>query len=322
MIVGSDIEKAASFIKNGGLVAFPTETVYGLGANALNPYAVAKIFEVKKRPSFDPLIVHICNRKMMYELSNNVPILAEILSKAFWPGPLTLVMPKNSLVPDIVTSGLSTVGIRMPNNDIALKLIEASSCPIAAPSANRFGKTSPTKVAHVQKQLMGIDYVLDGGSTKTGIESTVVSVLQNECLILRPGTITLEDIQSVVPKGLLVKKLTKNTIHSPGMLKSHYAPQKPLLIINNFYEQLPEGSGLIVHKELMGTKHKTCKVIYTSKTNDLKEVASNLFSSFYEMDADPTVKQIFIEPVVESGIGVAIMDRIKKASFNSLKGYK
>ncbi|HPR86280.1 MAG TPA: L-threonylcarbamoyladenylate synthase, partial [Prolixibacteraceae bacterium] len=180
-----EIEHAAEIISKGGLVAFPTETVYGLGANALNPVAVAKIFEAKERPTFDPLIVHISSLIELEKLTGELDEKVMELAKRFWPGPLTMVLPKSNLVPDLVTSGLTTVGIRMPDHPVALELIRRSGCPIAAPSANKFGQLSPTTAAHVRKQLPHIDYILDGGKTAVGIESTIVSVEKDKCVVLR-----------------------------------------------------------------------------------------------------------------------------------------
>ena len=175
------ITEAVRIMRNGGLVAFPTETVYGLGANALDRFAVAKIFELKERPSFDPLIVHIASFDDLAKLTTGANENVMRLAKHFWPGPLTIVLPKSNIVPDIVTSGLDTVGIRMPDNEIALTLIKESGCPIAAPSANKFGQLSPVSASHVRKQLPNVDYILDGGTTTVGIESTIVSVEGNHC---------------------------------------------------------------------------------------------------------------------------------------------
>ena len=228
----NSISEAAQIIKNGGLVAFPTETVYGLGANALNPFAVAKIFELKERPSFDPLIVHIASFEDLHILSTGICENVMRLAKHFWPGPLTIVLPKSSIVPDIVTSGLDTVGIRMPNNSIALELIKQSNCPIAAPSANKFGQLSPVNAHHVKKQLPNVDYVLDGGNTSVGIESTIVSIEGDTCRLLRPGFITLEDIENALPDIFIFNSTRPEKLVSPGLLKSHYSPKKPLYILN------------------------------------------------------------------------------------------
>jgi L-threonylcarbamoyladenylate synthase len=199
MNIESNVEIAARYIREGKLVAFPTETVYGLGANAFNPLAVAKIFELKERPSFDPLIIHIADIHQLEKLVLFTDERVYQLAEKFWPGPLTMVLPKSKNVPDIVTSGLSTVGIRMPGNGIALELIRKSECPIAAPSANKFGRISPTKAAHVLKQLPNVDYIIDGGKTSVGVESTIIELTEKGFYILRNGTITQEEMETIIP---------------------------------------------------------------------------------------------------------------------------
>ena len=308
------IEIAAQIIKSGGLVAFPTETVYGLGANALNPFAVAKIFELKERPSFDPLIVHIADFDDMHMLTENPSEEIFALAKKFWPGPLTIVLPKSKLIPDIVTSGLPTVGIRMPNNDIALQLIEKSGCPIAAPSANKFGKLSPVNAKHVKKQLPNVDYILDGGDTSVGIESTIISIEENVCKMLRPGIITAEDIQKALPDGFIFSNEKTEKMVAPGLLKSHYSPAKPLYILNGDEIQIPKSSGVILHGENVFIENAQ-KTVYTSKNYNYHEIAANLFSALHAMEEDERVKQIFIEAVNCVGLGIAIMDRINKAAY-------
>ncbi|MBW8333218.1 MAG: threonylcarbamoyl-AMP synthase [Prolixibacteraceae bacterium] len=310
----NQIEIAAQIIRSGGLVAFPTETVYGLGANALNPIAVAKIFELKERPSFDPLIVHIASVDDLSTLTQNVDQNVIRLAEKFWPGPLTIVLPKSKIVPDIVTSGLDTVGIRMPDNEIALKLIRAANCPIAAPSANKFGNLSPLSAEHVRKQLPNVDYVLDGGTTKVGIESTIVTIEGNVCTLLRPGVITIADIENTLPNTFVFNAEKPDKLIAPGLLRSHYSPVKPLYIIDKKMVKIPSSSGLIVHgkNDLIFT---ASKIIYTSQTFNHLEIAANLFSALHAMEDDENIKQIFIEPVPELGLGLAIMDRIKKAAY-------
>ncbi|MBE0650893.1 MAG: threonylcarbamoyl-AMP synthase [Bacteroidales bacterium] len=310
----NSIDEAAQIIKNGGLVAFPTETVYGLGANALNPFAVAKIFELKERPTFDPLIVHIASFDDLKTLSTDVSENVMRLVKHFWPGPLTIVLPKSSIVPDIVSSGLDTVGIRMPNNPIALDLIRKSNCPIAAPSANKFGQLSPVNASHVKKQLPDVDYILDGGNTSVGIESTIVSIEGDTCQLLRPGFITLEDIENALPNTFVFNNSKPGKLVSPGLLKSHYSPKKPLYILNDSIRNLPEYSGLILHGG-NNSLYTAQKVIYTSQTFNKIEITANLFASLHEMEEDESVKTIYIEPVEEKGLGIAIMDRVKKAAY-------
>ncbi len=313
-----NIREAAQIIKNGGLVAFPTETVYGLGANALNPFAVAKIFELKERPSFDPLIVHIASFDDLKILSTGVTDNVMRLAKYFWPGPLTIVLPKSQLVPDIVTSGLNTVGIRMPNNAIALELIKESKCPIAAPSANKFGQLSPVNAQHVKKQLPNVDYVLDGGHTTVGIESTIVSIEGDICQLLRPGFITLEDIEEALPNTFVFNHTKPEKLVSPGLLKSHYSPQKPLYILKDPFGNIPETSGLILHRNDHSI-YSVSKVIYTSQNCNKIEISSNLFAALHAMEEDKNVKSIYIEAVEEVGLGIAIMDRVNKAAYQYIK---
>ncbi|MBN2638366.1 MAG: threonylcarbamoyl-AMP synthase [Bacteroidales bacterium] len=310
----NNIDEAAQIIKKGGLVAFPTETVYGLGANALNPMAVAKIFELKERPSFDPLIIHIASYDDLKALSTEVNEKIMALAKHFWPGPLTIVMPKSSIVPEIVTSGLDTVGIRMPNNPIALELITKAGCPIAAPSANKFGQLSPVNAHHVKKQLPDVDYILDGGNTSVGIESTIVSIDGDICHLLRPGFITIDDIEKALPDTFVFDIAKPEKLVSPGLLKSHYSPKKPLYILNDSIRRLPANSGLILHGR-NNQLYSAEKIIYTSETHDKIEITAHLFDSLHKMEEDESVKNIFIEPVEEKGLGIAIMDRVKKAAY-------
>lgn len=312
---GTDIIFAAKCIAEGNLVAFPTETVYGLGADAFNPYAVARIFEVKQRPTFDPLIVHISEIGQISNLyDSNIDDMVYVLAQAFWPGPLTIVHPKSTRVPDIVTAGLNTVAVRMPSHPIALELIRLSKTPIAAPSANRFGKLSPTRPEHVQKQLSNVAYLLENEYDMVGVESTVVSIEYGKCTLLRPGAISLTDIQKVVPCSVINKECTTDKLHAPGLLNSHYSPNKPLYILPENNEPLPAKSGLILHQK--STKFKDSNnIIYTSENQNPTEIAANLFIALHTMEDDTSISQIFIQLVEEIGLGVAIMDRINKASF-------
>lgn len=315
MISEEEIKHAAKIIKEGGLVAFPTETVYGLGANALNPQAVARIFEAKERPSFDPLIVHIASLENLQFLTENIDDRVYKLVDKFWPGPLTIVLPKSKIVPDIVTSGLSTVGIRMPNNSIALDLIKYAGCPIAAPSANKFGRISPTKAQHVKKQLPNIDYILDGGSTSVGIESTVITLLDDGFVILRQGIITKEELDKVLPQSK--QEINKSEIIlSPGNIKSHYSPNKPLYILGENSKELNTKNAAFLS---FGKKPvDEFKLIeYLSETGNLYEAAINLFEKLHQLE-DSDIEFIVAEPVPEQGIGIAIMDRLRKAAYKYL----
>ncbi|WP_424501242.1 L-threonylcarbamoyladenylate synthase [Robiginitalea sp.] len=305
------LETAAKIIIEGGVVAFPTETVYGLGANALDPMAVARIFEVKERPSFDPLIVHIADLEQLQVLSTSEDPRIGKLAEAFWPGPLTLILPKTDRVPDIVTSGLPTVGIRMPDHPMALELIRESGCPLAAPSANKFGRLSPTRAAHVERHLPEVDYILDGGTTRVGLESTIVRLESDGFLILRPGGITREDLVAVLPES--AKTVEAGSPEAPGMLDSHYSPSKP------FYLYRPEILGRIEPSKagfisFQGEKPATfLQMRILSPKGDLKEYATKIFSALHELQ-ESEVDVILAEPIPETGIGIAIMDRLRKAA--------
>lgn len=320
MQTGTDIVFAADLLRNGKLVVFPTETVYGLGANAFDAYAVARVFAVKKRPTFDPLIVHISALEQIEQLLK-APVDEQVylLAKAFWPGPLTIVHNKKPEVPDLVTSGLPTVAVRMPSHPIAAELIRLAGVPVAAPSANLFGCLSPTSANHVQKQLDEPDYLLDGGQTIFGIESTVVSVESGGVRILRHGAISEESLAAHVTI-LTEKEVGKSEqLPSPGMLKSHYSPRKPLYIINDSnFRELKEGTGIILKSSQTKKDFNGNKTISLSENGNLSEIAVNLFAALHNMEDDPEIHQIFIEPVPEAGIGKAIMDRLRKASYNYL----
>lgn len=315
---GIDIEYAADCIQKGGLVAFPTETVYGLGANALNPLAVAQIFEAKERPSFDPLIVHISDIQQLnglYKLPVNKMVFA--LAEKFWPGPLTIVHQKNNNISGIVTADLNTVAVRMPAHPVALALLNACACPLAAPSANKFGLLSPTRYEHVAKQDMDIDYILKGDVGILGIESTVVLVENEDCIILRPGIITWEEIKKIIPQvKLSVNSMNKN-LPSPGLLKSHYSPKKPLYFLNSDQHLFSNKTGLILHSKSLN-EVVAGKIIYTSTSRNLVEVAANIFTALHEMEDDNQIEEILIEKVDENGIGIAIMDRLEKACYQYL----
>ncbi len=305
-----DIPTAAEMLRKGKVVAFPTETVYGLGANALDPMAVAKIFELKERPSFDPLIVHIAEKSDLERLCDRPDPRIYPIIDAFWPGPLTIVLPKSELVPDIVTSGLSSVGIRMPNNPIALELIRAAGVPLAAPSANKFGRISPTSAQHVAKQLPEVDGILDGGSTQVGIESTIIRLTTNGFQILRNGLITREDLEPYLP----FDPTPPDQMVAPGMLPSHYSPLKIMHLVTD-ESDLPTDysrAGLISFSGKWDRGF--AKVISLSEKRDLREYAVRLFAAMHSLEDDATIDTIYAETVPEEGIGKAIMDRLRKAS--------
>ena len=311
---GEKIEHAARVIREGGLVAFPTETVYGLGADAFQPLAVARIFEVKKRPHFDPLIVHVARREDVEKLVVNVPAKARTLAHRFWPGPLTLVLQKKERVPDIVTAGLPSVAVRMPDHPLALDLIKESGSSIAAPSANLFGHLSPTTAQHVREQLGDdVDLVLDGGPCQIGVESTILSFLEEKPRLLRPGGLSLEVIEPVIGP-VDVSPPEENKPSSPGMLPKHYAPRTPIVM-----DQQRTGAsyrnkrvGLLSFRgPKESSSFQTVEVL--SEQGDLRQAAANLFAALRRLDASH-LDLIVAEPIPEIGLGLAIMDRLRRAS--------
>jgi L-threonylcarbamoyladenylate synthase len=309
----ANIRIAAEIIRKGGLVAFPTETVYGLGGDGLNPIAVAKIFEAKNRPSFNPLILHIAEKEdieRIAEVENE--IVGQLIDK-FWPGPLTLVLKKKDIVPEIITAGHKTVAVRMPANEIARKLIRFSECFIAAPSANAFGFLSPTRAEHVAKQLGDkIDLILDGGSTNVGIESTILEITENAVFLLRPGGLATEEIESIT--GKLERKQNEAAPNSPGQLPYHYSPKVPLRFFDEVSEK--EIAGKKIGALFFSRKHEEIKTDVAkilSPQGDLREAAANLFAMLHELE-NAGVEIILAEKVPMRGLGIAIMDRLKKAS--------
>lgn len=304
-----DISRAARLIQSGGLVAFPTETVYGLGANALDQLAVAKIFEAKKRPHFDPLIVHIAEISWLDKLCLHISPKAQKLIEKFWPGPLTIVITKKPIVPDIVTAGLPTVAIRMPSHSIARQLIAASGTPIAAPSANPFGYLSPTTAEHVREQLgASVDMIIDGGPADIGIESTVIEIINDQATLLRPGGVTLEEIEALI--GPVMRYTTATDPHAPGQLKYHYSPHTPIRIAQCPVFEPDKKIGVLT---LSGTTIpcQVCEIL--SPSGDLREAAANLFAALHRLDR-ANLDLIIVEPLPEIGLGRGIMNRIYKAA--------
>jgi L-threonylcarbamoyladenylate synthase len=309
------IRQAAEIIKTGGVVAFPTETVYGLGADAFDPIAVARIFEIKNRPSFDPLIVHVADLDEMSRLATVIPISAEKLIERFWPGPLTIVFLKKEEVPDIVTAGLPTVAIRMPRHPIALQLIREARRPIAAPSANPFGYVSPTTAEHVREQLGSrVDLILDGGPCEVGLESTILSFSEGRPRLLRPGGLPLEEIESVIGE-VGTSPVEEEKPSSPGRLPRHYAPRTPIVIDGwkqNLGAYQNKKIGLLAFREV-NVSFPFHHVEVLSPEGDLREAAANLFAAIRRLDV-LTLDVILAEPVPETGLGRAIMDRLRRAS--------
>lgn len=305
-----NIARAAEVLRAGGVVAFPTETVYGLGALAFDAASVARIFEIKRRPRFDPLIVHVLDRAMLAQVVAGLPSLAQALADRFWPGPLTLVLRKAPAVPGLVTAGLPSLAVRMPSHPIARSLIAAVGAPLAAPSANPFGGLSPTRARHVVDGLgESVDLVLDGGTSEYGIESTIVA-LEPEPALLRPGAIALEAIEAVT--GPLARDPGAETIRAPGQFAQHYAPRTPLRLTDP--AEVPRAergrSGVLALREEFGGYAAT-RVL--SPRGDLREAAARFFDMLHELD-DLGLQRIDAQPVPESGLGLAIMDRLRRAA--------
>lgn len=324
---------AAELLKRGDLVAFPTETVYGLGASAINPEAVAGIFQAKGRPADNPLIVHIAGIEQASLLAREVPPEATLLARYFWPGPLTMILPKQQIVPDITTAGLSSVALRVPSHPLALKLIRAANVPIAAPSANISGSPSPTTAAHVLADLAGrIAAVLDGGPCSVGLESTVISLLSSPPALLRPGWVTQEMLQRVLKSQIFdlstldSSEESKKPPLSPGMKYRHYAPKAPLFLVEGEGETqrrqllaLTEGFamqgrklGLLLSEESKNYFSAPVKEILGPR-NDPATIARRLFYALRKMDYQE-VEVIVAEGFEEKELGKAVMNRLRRAA--------
>ena len=328
------IKKAANVIKEGGIVAFPTETVYGLGANALDEEAVKKIFEAKGRPQDNPLIIHVAD-KNLEKYIEAIPESAKKMMDKFWPGPLTIILKKKDIIPNTTSANLNTVGVRMPSESIALKLIELSGVPIAAPSANISGRPSPTDVERCVEDLEGrVDFILGGHKSIVGVESTIVDCTVDPPMILRPGGITLEMLREIdsridIDKAILSKPTKDLKPKAPGMKYRHYAPKAKVTIISsnddrnekvvekinemiqNYIEQ-GKKVGVLASKE-NSTLYKDSQVIILGSKNDLCTVAQNLFEALRSFD-DKGVDVILSEAFEEKGLGIAVMNRLKKAA--------
>lgn len=313
------LEKAAVIIKNGGLVAFPTETVYGLGANGLDAKAVEKIYEAKGRPSDNPLILHISDKDMLADIVADIPVNAQKLIDAFWPGPLTIIFKKQGCVTDKVTGGLDTVAVRMPSEPVAAKLISLCGVPVAAPSANVSGRPSPTNARTVYKDMAGrIDAVLDGGDTLVGLESTVVDCTLPVPVILRPGGVTYEQLTQVVEIKTFSGEV--KTPKAPGMKYRHYAPEAPLYLLESgeiatvVRKAISDGKrvGVLASEKVLGEISEDV-IALGGWQDDLTVLATNLYSSLRRFD-EKKADIIFVEKVCEKDIGRAIMNRLSKAA--------
>lgn len=311
--LGKDINRAKQLLDRGELVAIPTETVYGLAANALDATAAARIFAAKNRPSFDPLIVHVATAMRVHELVTDFPDQAQALAASFWPGPLTLVLPKKNPIPDLVTAGLPTVGVRCPSHELTLELLHLLDYPLAAPSANPFGYVSPTRPEHVQEQLGSqVAYILDGGPCRVGVESTIVG-FDDGPVIYRLGGVAVEEIENVVGRVRVMTHSSSNPV-APGQLASHYAPARQI-VLGNIAELLTQHPNekvalLRYHKRLPDTP---VPQIVLSPSGSLEEAAQNLFAALRQFDK-MDVTLVLAELVPDTGIGRAINDRLRRAA--------
>jgi L-threonylcarbamoyladenylate synthase len=313
--IGRNLKIVKQLLDEGHPVAIPTETVYGLAANACNPIAVAKIFEVKNRPTFDPLIVHVANADAMHKYAA-VPAAAMALAKRLGPAPITYIVPVNSVIPDLVTSGLTTVGLRIPNHPTTLELLNQLDYPLAAPSANPFGYVSPTTPAHVQKQLGDkIPYILDGGPCEVGLESTIIDFTTQRPRMLRAGGFPLEQLEDMLGTKIDRAPHSSSRPLAPGMLESHYAPTSPVFLkTREELEPMPRrvnAGFLLFQKQLEG--QLTTHQMVLSPSGDLNEAARKLFAALRAFD-DLSIQEIFAEPVPDVGLGRAINDRLKRAA--------
>jgi L-threonylcarbamoyladenylate synthase len=333
------IKAASDFVKKGGLVAFPTETVYGLGADAFNASAVLALFEAKRRPLDNPPIVHVCDVDDVLKLAKEVPFRAKELMARFWPGPLTLIFKRSEIVPGVTVAGLDTIAIRMPKHNVALALIRESKCPIAAPSANLAGKPSPTSARHVLEDLDGrIDAVLDAGPTSIGVESTVLDLTLDPPQVLRPGGTPFEELVKVLgrvelnPVAVADRQLPIEKARSPGTKHKHYAPNAEVVVVEGeadaiakkakelvrLYKEKGKRVGVLATDENVGS-YETDVVKSLGCRSDLPSIARNLFRLLREFDAEG-VDVIVAESVPIEGLGLAVMNRLRKASgYNIVK---
>lgn len=316
-MIGKDINKAAEFLKAGKVVGIPTETVYGLAANALNEEAVVTIFEVKKRPFFDPLIIHVPDWASLEKHVELVPPLLEKLGHTFMPGPLTLLLEKKKHIPDLITAGSPKVAIRIPAHPLALQLLKLLDFPLAAPSANPFGYISPTAAIHVEDQLGEvIPYILDGGPSAVGLESTIVGLEKNEVTIYRKGGLEVEKIQDCIGRKVIVQDHSSSHPQAPGMLTSHYAPKTPFYLESSLRDgkdvENNENTGFLRFMNYHpGSPEKNQRIL--SATGEMHEAARNIFRFMRELD-NLGLRAIYAELLPETGLGLAINDRLRRAS--------
>ncbi|QQV02158.1 MULTISPECIES: L-threonylcarbamoyladenylate synthase [Chryseobacterium] len=314
-MITKDIQKAIEALQNDELIALPTETVYGLAANAYNETAIKKIFELKKRPLYNPLIVHLHSKEQLKEVAKEIPEKAKILAEKFWPGSLTLVLKKQNHIPDLVTAGKDTVAVRVPQHLVALALLEQLDFPLVAPSANPFGSISPTSAKHVWNYFQeNLPVILDGGDCSNGVESTIIGFQGDEAVLYRHGSVSVEEIEQVIGK---IEMITRNdtTPDAPGMLSKHYAPKTKIILTENIENEIQENSGKRIGALIFKNQTKTA-IAYQevlSAEGDLKEASKNLYAALHRLDA-MDLDIIIAERLPDSGLGITINDRLNRAT--------
>lgn len=314
----TSVDEAARLLASGQVVAIPTETVYGLAGNAYEPKALAQIFAIKERPTFDPLIVHICDVAQLSDIAKDIPEAAYKLAQAYWPGPMTMILPKKDCIPDLCTSGLPSVAVRFPSHPIAQEIIRKAGVPLAAPSANLFKHVSPTTAEHVAAQLAdrGLAGIVDGGNCGVGVESTIVSLV-GEPTVLRPGAVTPEMIAKVLGHVNIKESTSKpgKPMAAPGQCDTHYRPQVPL-----YFGKVPEGYKLPEHTVRIAfadTEGPIPETLNLSKTGDMLEATAKLYAYMHDLDL-PKYDLILVDPIPNVGVGMALNDRLKRASIKVL----
>ena len=316
-LISKDIQKAITILTNERLVAIPTETVYGLAGNIFSEKAVKKIFSTKKRPHFNPLIVHIASIDALKNIVSYVPKKAQILAETFWPGSLTLVLKKNSNIPDLITAGKNTVAVRVPNHPLTLELLKHLPFPLAAPSANPFNSISPTKPEHVSYYFdKELELILDGGPCKNGIESTIIGFEDDEPILYRLGALSLETIEKVIGK-VHIKNNKEENPEAPGMLLKHYAPKTSTVLTSDIEKEIKKFEGKKIGVLSFNSCHKSNTIfheIILSRVGNLEEAATNLYDDLHELDA-LQLDIIIAEKLPEIGLGVSVNDRLQRAAF-------
>lgn len=318
-IISKDISKAVALLKADKLVAIPTETVYGLAGNIYSEKAIKSIFETKKRPFFNPLIVHIPSVEHLENIVSHIPEKAKLLAKAFWPGSMTLVLKKQSSIPDLITAGKDTVAVRIPNHPVTLELLEQLPFPLAAPSANPFGSISPTKPEHVERYFKNnIEQILDGGACKSGIESTIIGFENDEPVIYRLGALAIEDIEAVVGK-VTIKNKKEVSPDAPGMLDRHYAPTTQTFLTDSVSKEIKKHIGkrigILTFKSDLKDDAITTQITLSQK-GDMVEAASKLYDAMHDLDHQ-NLDVIIAERFPDFGLGKSINDRLQRATFTS-----